>query len=327
MARLHRSTSETGQHIPVMLHEALHALAPVDGGIYVDGTFGAGGYTRGILNAAHCTVYGIDRDPEAAARAEKLAKEFKGRFFFLQGCFGNVTDLLKTAGVEKINGFILDLGVSSMQIDDAGRGFSFRAEGPLDMRMAKEGQSARDVVNTASEKDLADIIFNYGEEHAARKIARRIVAARSEKPIETTKDLAHIVHDVLPMHGGIKTDTATKTFQALRIYVNDELGELERALAAAERILLPGGRLVVVSFHSLEDSRVKNFLREKSGKQASVSRHLPYQNEGLPVLFKLEKTGSIKPSDDETRRNPRARSAKLRYAIRTATSSTEAAHA
>jgi 16S rRNA (cytosine1402-N4)-methyltransferase len=302
-------------HIPVMLDEVIASLHPKAGAIYVDGTFGAGGYTRAILNAADCKVYAIDRDPEAYQRAIDMAKEFPGRLFPLNGCFGSIAELLQEVGVEKIDGLVLDLGVSSIQIGTPGRGFSFQHDGPLDMRMSMEGQSAADVVNTADEEDLANIIYNYGEERASRRIAKAIVEAR---PLTTTKQLTTVIHKVLPMHGGMKTDTATRTFQALRIYVNDEMGEIDRALGAAEDILIPGGRLVVVSFHSLEDWRVKNFLKEKSGRTSNASRHMPIQNvkEAAP-LFAVEKVNGLAPTEAEVARNPRSRSARLRYAIRT----------
>jgi 16S rRNA (cytosine1402-N4)-methyltransferase len=322
---------EGAGHIPVMLAEVLQTLAPKDGGIYVDGTFGAGGYTRAILNAADCTVYAIDRDPEAYARALVLAKEFPGRLMPLHGRFGSLADLLAAAGVPAIDGLVLDLGVSSLQLSTPARGFSFLHDGPLDMRMEKTGQSAADVVNTASEKEIADILFTYGEERAARRIAKKIVALRAEKPLETTRDLAKAIHDVLPMHGGLKTDTATRSFQALRIHVNDELGELERALDAATLLLKPEGRLVIVSFHSLEDWRVKNFLKEKSGRTPNVSRHMPLPAETAPALYTLEKNSGLAPAAAETKANPRARSARLRYAVRTAQPATApaggAAHA
>jgi len=306
------------QHIPVMLAEVLDTLQPQGGGIYVDGTFGAGGYTRAILEAADCQVYGIDRDPEAILRAKTMQETFPGKLHPLHGCFGDVQDLLAAAGVAKVDGFVLDLGVSSIQLSTASRGFSFQHDGPLDMRMSLDGESAEDVVNTATEEEIADIIYTYGEERAARKIAKQIITRRAEAPIRTTKQLTDVVHSVLPMHGGMKTDTATRTFQALRIHVNDELGELERALDAAIDVLKPGGRLVVVSFHSLEDWRVKNFLREKSGHVASTSRHMPLRpDQEPPVLFKLESRNGIAPSPEETARNPRARSARLRYGVRT----------
>ncbi|MBW7910456.1 MAG: 16S rRNA (cytosine(1402)-N(4))-methyltransferase RsmH [Alphaproteobacteria bacterium] len=315
---LHNAASTPARHIPVMLAEVLACLAPKDGGVYVDGTFGAGGYTRAILESANCTVYGIDRDPEAIARAQAFTRDFAGRFHALHGCFGDAAHLLAGAGVESIDGFVLDLGVSSIQLGTASRGFSFQHDGPLDMRMSLSGESAADIVNTADEKELADIIYTYGEERAARRIAKAIVEARREKPIETTAALAAIIHRVLPMHGGMKTDTATRSFQALRIHVNDEMGEIDRALDAAPALLKDGGRLVVVSFHSLEDWRVKTYLREQSGEQAGTSRHLPpdMSVKAAPV-FKLEKRNGLAPSDAETAANPRARSARLRYAIRT----------
>lgn len=310
--------SGTGVHVPVMLEEVLQALSPKDGGIYVDGTFGAGGYSRAILESADCVVYAIDRDPEAQVRAHDMAREFQGRLFPLSGCFGSMAELLAAQHVALVDGIVLDLGVSSIQLSTPERGFSFQKPGPLDMRMDKTGPSAADVVNTASERDLADIIFTYGEERAARRIARRIVAARAQAPIATTDDLARIVHDVLPMHGGMKTDTATRTFQAIRIFVNDELGELDRALSAAERLLHPEGRLVVVSFHSLEDGRVKRFLRERSGRAAQSSRHLPPAADAC-ATFRLETASGVKPTEAEVSRNPRARSAVLRCGVRTVT--------
>ncbi len=310
-----------------MLDEVLQALSPRDGGIYVDGTFGAGGYTRAILDAADCTVYGIDRDPEAMERAKPLQKQYGDKFIPLHGCFGDVAQLLDGVGVEAIDGFVLDLGVSSIQLQTPERGFSFQAEGPLDMRMSLSGISARDVVNDADEKDLADIIFTYGEERASRAIARKIVAAREAQPIETTMQLVDVIHSVLPMHGGLKTDTATRTFQALRIYVNDELGELERALDAAENLLAADGRLVVVSFHSLEDWRVKNFFREKSGREPNASRHLPPRPDDAKPSFRMEANNGVKPSAAEVARNGRSRSAHLRYGIRTAEPVMEARHA
>jgi len=318
------AAENTPQHIPVMLDEVLHALRPQDGGVYVDGTFGAGGYTRAILEQADCTVYGIDRDPEAFARARALQRDFPDRFIPLHGCFGDVETLLATVKAPRVDGFVLDIGVSSIQLATAARGFSFQQDGPLDMRMSLEGPSAADVVNGADEEELADILYTYGEERAARRIAKEIVAARAKAPLVTTRQLAELVHRVLPMHGGMKTDTATKTFQALRIHVNDELGELERAMQAAENILKPEGRLVVVTFHSLEDWRVKNFLREKSGHVSGTSRHLPpSMAQTPPVIFRLENKNGVAPSAAEVARNPRARSARLRMGIRTAYAAAE----
>lgn len=305
-------------HIPVMLAEVIRALQPQDGGIYIDGTFGVGGYTRAILETTNCKVYAVDRDPEAYARAQTMARDLSGRLIPVHGCFGSIAGLLAGMGVERVNGFVLDIGVSSVQLSTAERGFSFQKDGPLDMRMSKEGQSAADVVNNTPEKELADIIFQYGEERASRQIAKKIVMARSITPIKTTLQLADIVHSVLASHPGLKTDTATKTFQALRIYVNDELGELERVLQAAERLLVPGGRLVVVTFHSLEDRCVKNFFRERAGKAGNNSRHLPMAASAQTPTFVLEETAGLKATATETATNPRARSATLRYGIRTA---------
>ncbi|HUY68357.1 MAG TPA: 16S rRNA (cytosine(1402)-N(4))-methyltransferase RsmH, partial [Alphaproteobacteria bacterium] len=269
-------------HIPVMLNEVIEALAPHDNGIHVDGTFGRGGYARGLLEAADCRVYGIDRDPDAIVAGRKLADTFKPRLTLLHGPFGAMDILLAGEQVRAVDGVALDLGVSSPQIDDPERGFSFQADGPLDMRMSRSGPSAADAVNTLAEKELADIIFRYGEEHHARRVARRIAEARAETPITRTRQLAGIVRRAVPRAAdGI--DPATRTFQALRIYVNDELGELRRGLAAAESLLKPQGRLAVVSFHSLEDRAVKDFLRRRSESGAGLSRHLPAANDPRPA--------------------------------------------
>ncbi|MBL6945620.1 MAG: 16S rRNA (cytosine(1402)-N(4))-methyltransferase RsmH [Rhodospirillales bacterium] len=306
-----------GTHTPVMLKEVLDVLAPRDGGIYVDGTFGGGGYSRAVLDAADCTVWGIDRDPEAVARGAELSKEYPNRLTVIGGRYGDMERILAEAGVDAVDGVALDIGVSSMQIDDASRGFSFRGDGPLDMRMDKAGTSAADIVNGFPEKELADIIFKYGEERASRRIARAIVDARTEAPIATTGRLASLIRRVLPRaRDGI--DPATRTFQALRIFVNEELAELDRGLAAAESLLKAGGRLAVVSFHSLEDRVVKAFLRGRSGGDARGSRHLPETDTTGPApTFKLVSRRPFKPSDDECRLNPRARSARLRAAERT----------
>ncbi len=299
-------------HYPVMLPEVLAALSPQDGAVYVDGTFGAGGYTRAILEAADCKVIAIDRDADAAKRAESFEKEYGERFEFKRGCFGDVAVLL---GDQKIDGFVLDIGVSSFQIDEAARGFSFRYDGPLDMRMDTEnGQSAADLVNSMPEEELANIIYKYGEERKSRRVAHKIVEMRKSQPFKTTLQLADAVRACVPAsRDGI--DPATRTFQALRIAVNDELGELERALEASVQVLKSGGRLVVVSFHSLEDGMVKRFLREKSGGAAKGSRYMPAQDEEAPV-FALENRKAIKPSEKEIAENPRSRSARLRYGVR-----------
>lgn len=308
-------------HAPVMLDEVLEALDIKDGGVYVDGTFGAGGYSRAILEAANCHVYAIDRDPSALKRAEEVEQDYKGRFTFMRGCFGDVATLLKEAGHEgKVNGFVLDIGVSSMQIDEASRGFSFRFDGPLDMRMDSEsddGLTAADMVNTYPEKELADLIYQYGEERRSRHIAKAIVLRRKEIPFSRTKELAECIRSVMPKRPKDKIDQATRTFQALRIAVNDELGELSRALDVSECILEEEGRLVVVSFHSLEDGLVKRFLKEKSGANNSVSRHVPQtQEKETPVYMRPKRNKAIKSSTEEIARNPRSRSARLRYAVR-----------
>jgi 16S rRNA (cytosine1402-N4)-methyltransferase len=307
------------EHVSVMLKEMLSAMKPADGQIYVDGTFGAGGYSRALLEAAHCTVYAIDRDPNVAALAEKLSGAFPGRFFWLMGSFSDMIELLASRGVSSVDGIVLDIGVSSMQIDQPERGFSFKNDGPLDMRMSGVGQSAADIVNTAEEGELADILFHYGEERHARRIARAIVKAREVKAITRTAELAEIIRRICK---GGKMDPATRSFQGLRIKVNDELDELEQALAAAERLLRSGGRLVIVTFHSLEDRIVKQFLQSRSGETRGGSRHLPEIGETrsqtagrLPIFFLAQKKPVV-AGEDETHANPRARSAKLRYAIR-----------
>jgi len=306
----------TLMHHPVLLKEVLEALAPADNGIYVDGTFGRGGYSRALLGAGKTRVYGIDRDPEAVKAGEKLAEEFKPRFRMLQGPFGAMDILLAGEQVRQVDGIALDLGVSSPQIDQAERGFSFQADGPLDMRMSLSGPSAADIVNQTAETELANIIFTYGEERHSRRVAKRIVEARGESPITRTQQLAEIVRRAVPRSGdGI--DPATRTFQALRIYVNDELGELRRGLAAAENLLKPQGRLAVVSFHSLEDRMVKEFLRSRSAPGGGISRHMPANDHGSAPSFRLLTRKPQTPSAEETKNNPRARSAKLRVAERT----------
>jgi 16S rRNA (cytosine1402-N4)-methyltransferase len=302
-------------HTPVLLDEAVAALAPRDDALYVDGTFGAGGYSRALLAAARCRVIAIDRDPAAVARGDALAREHAGRFAILEGRFGDMETLLARLGISTVAGIALDLGVSSPQLDDPARGFSFRADGPLDMRMGSGGTSAAELVNSLSESALANLIYIYGEERFARRVARAIVAARRKAPVTRTLELAEIVRAVVPASGGI--DPATRTFQALRMEVNDELGELERALAAAERLLAPGGRLAVVSFHSLEDRKVKDFLRARSEAAPKGSRHRPAGPARAPS-FRLLTRKPVTPGAAEIARNPRARSARLRAAERTA---------
>lgn len=308
-------TSQT--HIPVLLREAVEALLPRDGGVYVDGTFGRGGYSRAILSAGHTQVYAIDRDPEAIKAGAKLAEEFKPRLKILQGPFGAMDILLVDENIKQVDGIALDLGVSSPQLDEAERGFSFSADGPLDMRMSGSGPTAADIVNTMDEKNLANIIFNYGEERHSRRVAKQIVEARSQSRIERTRQLAEIVRRAVPRSkDGI--DPATRTFQALRIHVNDELGELDRGLKAAEILLKPQGRLVVVTFHSLEDRAVKDFMRRRSATTLSQSRHMPANDEHPPApTFNTLTRKPQTASDEEIQNNPRARSAKLRVAERT----------
>lgn len=303
------------RHIPVLLNEVLAAVAPKDGGIYVDGTFGAGGYTRAVLDAADCTVYAIDRDPDAIREGQALCDEYKGRLHLLRGEFGSMADLLRGEGVGSVDGVMLDIGVSSMQIDRADRGFSFQKEGSLDMRMSRSGQTAADVLNTFKEKDIADILYLYGEERLSRRIAAAVVARRREKPFETTTDFASLVRSVVP-HDKDGTDPATRSFQALRIYVNDELGQLKAGLSGAEELLKSGGRMAVVSFHSLEDRIVKAFIQERSGKTANPSRYMPAA-EQKPATFKAVSKKAILPSEEEIVRNPRSRSARLRVAEKT----------
>jgi 16S rRNA (cytosine1402-N4)-methyltransferase len=297
-------------HIPVLLREVVDALAVQDGATYVDGTFGAGGYTRAILAAAAaCKVIAIDRDPDAIENGRALAEASHGRLELLRGRFGDLATLL---GPRRVDGVTLDLGVSSMQLDQAQRGFSFRFDGPLDMRMGQDGPSAADLVNTMEEGALADLIYQLGEERHSRRVARAIVAGR---PFARTLQLAETVRSAVPRSkDGI--DPATRTFQALRIAVNDELGELDRALVAAERVLVPGGRLAIVTFHSLEDRRVKNFLAARSGRAPAPSRHQPAAAAARRSTFRLV-SKAVAPGVDELRANPRARSAKLRAAERT----------
>jgi 16S rRNA (cytosine1402-N4)-methyltransferase len=310
-------------HVPVLLREVIELLAPKDGGVYVDATFGAGGYASAILDAADCTVWGIDRDPEAIARADALVRRYAGRLRLVHGRFGDMAALLAAGGVARADGIAFDFGVSSMQIDAAERGFSFRADGPLDMRMEKSGPSAADLVNSLDERSLADLIHELGEERKARAVARAIVVARAAAPIERTGQLAEIVRGAIRgprkgVRGQEPIDPATRTFQALRIKVNDELGEIVRGLVAAEALLAAGGRLAVVAFHSLEDRLVKDFLRRRSGRAPAGSRHLPEAAPGRAPSFHLITGGVVTPAADETAANPRARSARLRGAERTA---------
>jgi 16S rRNA (cytosine1402-N4)-methyltransferase len=303
------------RHVPVLVRSVLEQLGPRDGGIYIDGTFGGGGYTRAILSAPGTQVIGIDRDRAAVAQGAELVQAAGGRLTLVEARFSELDAVARRFGHAAVDGVVLDLGVSSMQLDEAARGFSFRSDGPLDMRMGADGPSAAEVVAQASERELADIVFALGEERHARAVARAIVAARGRAPVESTRALAEIVARVVHARPGA-IHPATRTFQALRIFVNEELPELVEGLAAAERILQPGGRLVVVSFHSLEDRIVKAFLAEH-GKAPAVSRHRPGVAGPAPT-FRVLTRRPVVPDEAEVAGNPRARSAKLRAAERTA---------
>jgi 16S rRNA (cytosine1402-N4)-methyltransferase len=306
------------RHVPVLAREVVDALRPRDGGRYVDGTFGAGGYASAMLDRAACEVIAIDRDPDAISAGQAMAERYAPRLRLIEGRFGDMAELLSAQGVDEVDGVALDLGVSSMQFDQAERGFSFRASGPLDMRMERAGRSAADLVNESDEAELADIIWRYGEERKSRRVARAIVEARRHKRIETTCELAEIVRRAVGPQGRDESDPATRTFQALRIAVNDELGELERGLAAAEQVLAPGGRLAVVSFHSLEDRAVKDFVRTRAGRTPGPSRHAPPRQRPRAATLKDLTRKPVAPSAQEIAANPRARSARLRVAERLA---------
>lgn len=297
------------KHIPVMLQEVLTALKPQKGEVYVDATFGNGGYTKAILETADCKVIALDRDPTVKIRVNEFKNMYGDRFEFRAGQFGDFADLVP----EKINGAVFDIGVSSMQLDEAERGFSFSKEGALDMRMSQDGISAKDIVNSYDEEALADLIYQYGEERKSRQIAKRIAEYRQNKKIETTTELAEIIYSVIYKKFG-EIDPATRTFQALRIAVNDELGELSRGLSGAANRLQKNGRLVVVDFHSLEDRIVKNFFKENGGKRIRVSKYAPELVQDEHLFAEVSKV--IMPTAEECGKNPRARSAKLRYAIR-----------
>jgi 16S rRNA (cytosine1402-N4)-methyltransferase len=299
-------------HIPVMLAEVMAALAPTEGERILDGTFGGGGYASAILDAAPCTLWAIDRDSAAIARGAALAARHPGRLHLIEGSFGDMLGLLHAAGVAALDGVVLDLGISSYQIDEPSRGFSFLRDGPLDMRMGSAGPTAAELIATLPEAELADILYEFGEERRSRQIARAIVKARTEAPITTTLQLAAIIRGAMPpSRDGIHP--ATRSFQALRIRVNDELGEIERALSAASSLLAPGGRLVVVSFHSLEDRLVKRFFAEAAGRTPGPSRHDPRRlAPAVEAKFRLLTPRALRPCDEEIRSNPRSRSARLR---------------
>ncbi|MCB1370452.1 MAG: 16S rRNA (cytosine(1402)-N(4))-methyltransferase RsmH [Rhodobacteraceae bacterium] len=303
-----------GPHVPVLLTPILAAAAPVSG-TWLDGTFGAGGYARALLDAGADRVIGIDRDPEALGLAADWAGDFGARLDLRSGRFGDLARIAAEAAAPALSGVVLDIGVSSMQIDRPERGFSFQKDGPLDMRMEQAGPSAADLVNGLGEGELADLLFQYGEERASRRIARAIVADRRSAPFETTLQLAGLIERLLPRPKPGQPHAATRSFQALRIAVNDELGELVRGLAAAEQALAPGGLLAVVTFHSLEDRIVKRFLQARSGAAPKASRHVPEAVDVAP-RFALSPRKAILPSEAEVLANPRARSAKLRMARR-----------
>ena len=316
--------SQTDLHQPVMLDEVLSTLQPRDGGLYLDATFGNGGYSRAILEAADCQLLAIDRDPDAIARGQSLIAEAGGRFHLAQGPFSEMIALSAAlcethpAAKDGFDGIVFDLGVCSTQLDQAERGFSFQKDGPLDMRMSQDGLDAADVVNGYKEAEIADILYHFGDERASRRIARAIVKARDSAPITRTLELAEIIKSVMPRPKPGQSDPATRSFQALRIFVNQEMAEIDQALAASEQLLKPGGHLVVVTFHSLEDRHVKRYLTKATGKTSRPSRHLPDLDE-TPALFDALTRKPLIPTDEEIARNPRARSAKLRAACRLAT--------
>jgi len=342
---------QPARHVPVLLDAVVDALAPQDDAVYVDGTFGGGSYSEALLAAARCRVFGIDRDPDAIESGRDLAERHAGRLRLLEGRFGDMERLLAPVNAEPIAGIALDLGISSTQLDTPERGFSFRFDGPLDMRMGGAGRTAADLVESLSEAELAELIRGFGEERFARRVARAITVARQRQQIRRTVELAElirafgeerfsrrvaraiasarqrrrirrtmelveIVRAAIPKSEPGQ-DPATRTFQALRIAVNDELGELDRGLAAAERLLAPGGRLAVVSFHSLEDRRVKDFMRRRSGLAPGASRHQPDRPERPAPSFRLLSRRVIRPDAAEVAHNPRARAARLRAAERT----------
>ncbi len=313
------STAAAGgpvRHIPVLRDEILAALDVHEGGTYLDATFGAGGYSRAILAVAGTRVLALDRDPTAIAGGAALVTEAQGRLTLVRDRFSHLAEAAHAHGFSALDGVVLDIGLSSMQIDEAGRGFSFRADGPLDMRMEGEGQSAADLVNTLDETALADVLYHFGEERASRRIARAIVMDRAIAPFTTTLALAQMIARIMPGKPG-DIHPATRSFQALRIAVNDELGEFFRALIAAESILKPGGRLVAVTFPSLEDRIAKTFFAARSGRGQAQSRRLPGEPQAQAPTFTVPKGQPVVPSEEEIKRNPRARSAKLRYGART----------
>ncbi|NOX74194.1 MAG: 16S rRNA (cytosine(1402)-N(4))-methyltransferase RsmH [Alphaproteobacteria bacterium] len=314
MLKKSSQTSEAPSHIPVLLEPIMAAIAPVSG-VWLDGTFGAGGYTRALLDAGAARVLAVDRDPDVFLRAERWAAQYGERLVMIAGEFGQLDMLADQHGALPLDGIVLDIGVSSMQIDEAARGFSFAKDGPLDMRMSQSGTSAADIVNGADEKTLADILYQYGEERASRRIARKIVNSRKTSPFTTTAELASVVASCLPHPKPGHPHPATRSFQALRIAVNDELKQLVDGLVAAENALRPSGILAVVTFHSLEDRIVKRFIQARSGAGPRGNRFAPELDIDLPRFERLTRK-AIGPSGDEMAQNPRARSAKLRMARR-----------
>ena len=306
----------TGPHAPVLLDEVIEALAPKPGDVIIDATFGAGGYTRAIL-AAGAQVIALDRDPTVQRHADAVANDFPGKFQLIRTAFSGLADAFAETGETKLDGVVFDIGVSSMQLDEAERGFSFMRDGPLDMRMSSEGESAADIVNGWDHGPLAHILKQYGDERQSGRIATAILRRRVTRPFARTLDLADVVEKALGGRRGAPTHPATRTFQALRIADNDELGELIKGLEAAERTLSPGGRLAVVTFHSLEDRIVKAFLTERSGNAPGGSRHAPVAIETRKPSFTLQFKGAREAGEAELAANPRSRSAKLRAAVRT----------
>ena len=304
-------------HVPVLLGQAIEALDPRPGGLYIDATFGAGGYASALVERG-ARVIAIDRDPAAIRAGEALAASSRGRLELVEGRFGDLAAIASRLGVDAADGVVFDIGVSSMQLDEPERGFSFRFEAPLDMRMGGSGRSAADILRKEDEATIADILFYFGEERAARRIARAIVADREVKPFTSTLELASLIARVAPAPRGELTHPATRAFQALRIAVNDELGELVRGLSAAERLIKPGGRLVVVTFHSLEDRIVKLFFSSRSGRGRAASRRLPGERPEAHPTFEVPRGQPVKPGEAEAQSNPRSRSAKLRFGVRTA---------
>ena len=315
--------SQQTLHQPVMLDEVIDTLGPRDGGFYIDATFGNGGYSRAILQAANCHLMAIDQDPDAIERGQPLVTEFAPRFQLCQGRFSQMADWADEFAPEGLDGIVFDLGVCSTQLDQAERGFSFQKDGPLDMRMSQSGTDAADFINDADEKDIADVLYHYGDERASRRIAKAIIKARAEEPITRTLRLAEIIRSVLPYPKPGQSDPATRSFQALRIYINEEMREIDDALLAAQNLLRPEGILVVVTFHSLEDRHVKRFLTKAAGKTANPSRHVPELTKPETYFALMGRKPQL-PTDTEIASNPRSRSAKLRAARRLADEPTSA---